>query len=228
MASKVAKPYKIKGTTIVSNACEAEWCKYLTSHLQKSLGNQYTPRGEYSVNLLSDPASPEFQVFKAKIDNIIDTAYQEIMDDQGEITLGTSAKKKLNKVYPFKDHIIKEKDSNGKYTIENETGKVMVVPKMKNVLDKKEGNNYIKLIGDGNVEVAIDKRPEIGNGSIIKAKMYVNPYYMAASGSVGVSLSLDSIKLITLNSYGGGSGGEDFEDGDFEASVRTPEEGEDY
>lgn len=228
MASKVAKPYKIKGTTLVSNASEAEWCKYLDIHLQKSLGNQYTPRGEFSVNLLSQPDNPEFQVFKAKIDAIIDTAYNEIMNDEGELTLGASAKKKLNKVYPYKDHIIKEKDSNGKYTIENETGKVMIVPTMKNVLDKKDGYNYIKLIGIGNVEVPKDKRMAIGNGSIIKAKMYVNPYYMAASGSVGVSLSLDSIKLITLKSYGGSTDGEDFDDDDFEASPTVTEEGEDY
>lgn len=225
--AKVSKPYKVRGTTLVSNTSEAVFCKYLDKHLQQSLSSQFSPRGEYSVSLVSDPDDEQWLVFKAKIDAIIDAAYDEAMNDEGDLKLGTSAKKKLNKAYPYKEYIEKEKDDKGKWTIEKETGKLVLTPKMKNVLDRDEGRNYIKLIGD-NGEVPVAKRPEIGNGSLIKVKMYVNPYYMATTGSIGVSLSLDAIKIINLVSFGGGDAGEDFDTEDFEAGESEVSEDVDY
>jgi len=204
--AKIENPFNIKGTNLVTYAGEAEWCKYLLKSMNKS---QYSPRGEYSVNLLANPEAPDYLAFKAKVELMIDTAYDEAMAGD---KLGASKKKVLKKVYPFKDHIMKEKDDDGKYTIEVETGKMMIVPKLKNVLDRDVGRDYIKLLGEGNREVPRDLCPEVGNGSIVKCKVYVNPYYMATTGSIGVSFSWGAMKIIELKEFGGGDSGENFDE----------------
>lgn len=202
------KPFKVRGTNIVTFAGEAEWCKYLKKSLDTG---QYSPRGQYSVNLLADPEADDYKLFIKKIENMIDKAYDEAMNDEGDLKLTASKKKTLNKAYPFKDHIIKEKDDDGNYTIETETGKMMIQPKLKNVLDRKQGQDYVKLIGGGK-EIPRDLCPEVGNGSIIKCKVYVNPYYMATTNTIGVSLSWSAMQILELKEFGGASEGEDFDD----------------
>lgn len=227
--AKQPKPFNVKGTTLVSNTSKSMFCKYLDKHLQQSLTSPYSPRGEFSVGLISEPNDPQWLVFKAKIDAMIDKAYDEAMNDEGEQKLGGSAKKKLHKAYPYKQFIEKQKDANGKWTIEVETDDIILTPKLKNVLDRDEGKNYVKLI-EGSGEVAKDKRPEIGNNSLIKVRMFVSPYYMATTGAIGVSLNLDAIKIIKLETFGDSSG-EDFDDDDFEASEApfdTTDDNEDY
>ena len=109
--------------------------------------------------------------------------------------------------------MIKEKDDDGNYTIETETGKMVISPKMKNVLDRQPGKNRVQIIGAGNTPIPIDEAPEIGNGSKVKVKMFVNPYYMPTTNQIGVSLNLEAIKVYELVEYGkGGGGGEDFDD----------------
>jgi len=205
---KIKKPYKTKGINLVTYAGEAEWCKYLEKQLDTGM---YSPRGRYSVNLLANPDTEDFKLFKKKVDAIIDKAYNEALNDEGEAKLSASKKKTLQKASPFKEHILKEKDDNGEYTIETETGKVYITPKLNNVLDKEPGKNYVKLIGKGNAEVPRDKCPEVGNGSIIKCKVYVNPYYMATTNSIGVSFIWSAMKIIELKEYSS-EGGEDFDE----------------
>ena len=207
-ATKQPKPFNIKGKSIVSFLGEAEWCKVLPRQME----TKFTPRGQFSINVTTEP-NADWDAFTSKINEMLDTALQEALNDEGSMKLTPSKKKALTVVYPWKDHVIKEKDDDGKYTIETETGKMVIVPKMKNVLDRQPGRNRVQIIGAGNTPIPIDEAPEIGNGSKVKVKMFVNPYYMPTTNQIGVSLGLEAIKVYELVEYSTGSaGGEDFDD----------------
>lgn len=205
--AKVKKPFNIKGRNIVTHLGEAEWCKIKKEQME----TRFTPRGQYSVNLLSDPDDEGYLEFVAKVEEMIETAYNEAMNDEGGMKLTASKKKAIIKMYPFKEHIKKEKDEDGKYTIEEETGKMMIKCALKNVLDLPDRRNYVKVLVAGNKELPRKEVPEIGNGSKIKCKVYVNPYYMPSTNMIGVSLKLGAIKIYELVEYNS-SGGEDFDD----------------
>lgn len=207
-AIKQPKPFNIKGKSIVSFLGEAEWCKVLPRQME----TKFTPRGQFSINVTTEP-NADWDAFTSKINEMLDTALQEALNDEGSMKLTPSKKKALTVVYPWKDHVIKEKDDDGNYTIETETGKMVITPKMKNVLDRKPGRNRVQIIGAGNTPIPIDEAPEIGNGSKVKVKMFVNPYYMPTTNQIGVSLGLEAIKVYELVEYNTGSaGGEDFDD----------------
>lgn len=207
-ATKQPKPFNIKGKSIVSFLGESEWCKVLPRQME----TKFTPRGQFSVNVTTEP-NADWDAFTAKIKDMLDTALQEALNDEGVMKLTPSKKKTLTVVYPWRDHVIKEKDDDGNYTIEVETGKMVITPKMKDVLDRKPGKNRVQIIGAGNTPIPIDEAPEIGNGSKVKVKMFVSPYYMPATNQLGVSLGLEAIKVYELVEYGtGNAGGEDFDD----------------
>jgi len=206
MAKVKKNPYTVKGMTVVTPKGEAEWCKCLKHQLDTT----FNPLGEYSTNILFDPKDPKFKAFEAKINAMVDKAFEQAMNDEGELKLTASKKKALQAVYPFKEHILKKKDEDGEYSIEEETGKVMLKLKLKDVENKKAGNDYVKIIGAGNKELNHEDLPEIGDGSIIQAKLYVFPYYMASSNTIGVSNILKAVKVIDLIAYE--PDGEDFED----------------
>jgi len=207
-AIKQPKPFNIKGKSIVSFLGESEWCKVLPRQME----TKFTPRGQFSINVTTEP-NTDWDAFTSKINEMLDTALQEALNDEGSMKLTPSKKKTLTVVYPWKDHVIKEKDDDGNYTIETETGKMVIIPKMKNVLDRQPGRNRVQIIGAGNTPIPIDEAPEIGNGSKVKVKMFVNPYYMPTTNQIGVSLGLEAIKVYELVEYGtGNAGGEDFDD----------------
>ena len=206
--TKQPKPFNIKGKSIVSFLGESEWCKVLPRQME----TKFTPRGQFSINVTTEP-NADWDAFTAKINEMLDTALQEALNDEGSMKLTPSKKKTLTVVYPWRDHVIKEKDDDGNYTIETETGKMVITPKMKNVLDRKPGKNRVQIIGAGNTPIPIDEAPEIGNGSKVKVKMFVSPYYMPTTNQIGVSLGLEAIKVYELVEYGtGNAGGEDFDD----------------
>lgn len=206
--TKQPKPFNIKGKSIVSFLGESEWCKVLPRQME----NKFTPRGQFSINVTTEP-NADWDAFTSKINEMLDTALQEALNDEGSMKLTPSKKKTLTVVYPWRDHVIKEKDDDGNYTIETETGKMVITPKMKNVLDRKPGKNRVQIIGAGNTPIPIDEAPEIGNGSKVKVKMFVSPYYMPTTNQIGVSLGLEAIKVYELVEYGtGNAGGEDFDD----------------
>ena len=207
-ATKQPKPFNIKGKSIVSFLGESEWCKVLPRQME----TKFTPRGQFSINVTTEP-NADWDAFTSKIKEMLDTALQEALNDEGSMKLTPSKKKTLTVVYPWRDHVIKEKDDDGNYTIETETGKMVITPKMKNVLDRKPGKNRVQIIGAGNTPIPIDEAPEIGNGSKVKVKMFVSPYYMPTTNQIGVSLGLEAIKVYELVEYGtGNAGGEDFDD----------------
>lgn len=216
--NKRKKEYTVRGTNIVTFAGESLWCKYLEANMQR---DEYNPKGKYSVKLLADPDAEDFKLFSKKIDAIIDNVYDDIMNDKGEKKVSDKDKKNLKRLSPIKDHIIYQKDEDGVVINEEDTGKKYIEPAIKNVDDKKENirqQDYVKLIGVGNKEIPRSQCPEIGNGSIIKCKIYANPYFMPSQKQAGVeipprygvSLIWSAVKIIDLVEYG--SGGEDFDE----------------
>lgn len=207
----------MKGTNIITFTGEAEWCKYLEKSINRGT---YAPKGEYSTNLLADPNDAEFKAFQDKINLMLDALKAEILDDKcGDVALSKAHKDTLVRLEPWKDHVPNVKNAAGEWVEGTPTGKIMISPKLKNVDDKEKGRDYVKLIGVGNKEVPRSQCPEIGNGSLIKCKVYVNPYFMAGQkqGGIeippryGVSLSLGAIKIINLIEFDAGSG-EDFDE----------------
>lgn len=207
MAEKVKKPFNVKGTNIVSFLGESEWCKILP----KQMETRFTPKGQYSVTLIANPEAEDYIEFTTKVKAIIDTAVAETMADEGAMKVPKSKKDKIIVAYPWKNHFIKEKDDDGNWTIEIDNGMMSIQPKMKNIMDKPQGRNEVILMGANNTKISLDVAPELGNGSKIKAKMFVNPYYMPSTNTIGVSLNLSAIKLYELVEYGTGGGGEDFD-----------------
>lgn len=205
------KPFNIRGRSIVTFLGETEWAKVLKKQLEVS---QYAPKGQYSVTLLAEPDAPDYLEFVAKVEEMVETAYNEVMNDEGVLKLAPSKKSKITKAYPWKEHITKTKDDDGNYSIEVETGKMMVKCALKDVQDKPEGRNYVKIQGTGNTELDHNTMSEIGNGSKVKCKVYANPYYMASTGTLGVSIKLEAIKIYELVEYGTSADGEDFDDDD--------------
>jgi len=61
--------------------------------------------------------------------------------------------------------------------------------------------------------------PLVGNGSIVRLVVYANPYYMANTKEVGISMIWTKMQIIELVEFnGGGADGFDDEDG-FEAAA---------
>lgn len=212
---KTPNPFQIKGTNLVTHTGEAEWCKYLEKQINRG---QYSPDGEYSVNLLSDPTDVQYIAFMAKLDGMRVIMEEEMKTGKGEKKLTKAELDSMVYLSPIKEHCPNVKVGD-EWVKGEPTGKDMLNLKMKNVDKKKQGLNYVKLIGNGNIEVPRTQCPEIGNGSKIKCKVYANPYYMVGQkvGGVvippryGISLSLQAIKIIDLVAYGAGSG-EDFDE----------------
>lgn len=217
MAKKQAKAFEMKGTNLVTFAGEAKWCKYLPSQLNRH--ERFSPKGDYSVHLIINPDDKEYQAFVNKINVMLEQLKEEILDDSKGVAIPAKDKKNLVAVDLFKPEIEVTKDDNGNVISENETGNIDLLIKLNNVDDKKKGQDYVKFIGEGNRELLPRTAcPEIGNGSIVRCKVYANPYFMPSQKTAGieiparygVSLSWNAIKVIKLNEYH--SDGEDFDE----------------
>ena len=87
-----------------------------------------------------------------------------------------------------------------------DTGLIEFKFAMKDVDDK---DKWIRVVDSKRNE--IKDIPLVGNGSIIKCSAYANPYYMASSKTIGISLIWEQMQLISLIEYGGT---DDFDDED--------------
>ena len=213
---RMGKPFTTKGESVISFRATSEWAKVLKSQMD----TKFDPDGRYSIDLVGDPEAPDVKQFMAKIEEMVDAAYESASAGEGDAPLKALAIKKLNKAYPWKDHVARQKNDDGGYD-EEETGNIVIKPAMKKVKTRKKGMDYIKIIGAGNKELPHDGLPEIGNGSIVKAKMWVMPYHMATTGAIGVSLNLQEVKIIKLEEYGSAGGGWDDDEEGIEMPTAT-------
>jgi len=180
-----AKPFAVKGIRIVSPRGEALWCKV------KEPDYQFNAKGILSTKLVCDPNDETVQAFIEKLEELRDLAYDETVE-----TMGVKAKGIVKKDV-YDEHI----DSDGE-----DTGLIEFKFAMKDVDDK---DKWIRVVDSKRNE--IKDIPLVGNGSIIKCSAYANPYYMASSKTIGISLIWEQMQLISLVAYGGT---DDFDDED--------------
>lgn len=186
------KPFAVKGMSITSPKGSALWCKV------KEPDYKFNAKGILSTDLVCDPEDKAVQNFIAKLEEIRDTALLEARE-----TLGAKGKGlKAREIY--KD----EYDQDGE-----PTGNIVFKFALKDVDDKEPPKNKIKVF-DAKVKEIKDV-PLVGNGSIIKCNAYANPYYMATTKEIGISLLWQQMQILELNEYGGASAFDE-EDG-FEA-----------
>ena len=200
---KTTKPFSVKGIRTVSPRGEALWCKV------REPDYQYNAKGDYSTTLICDPNDETVQAFIEKLEALRDEAYEETKE-----TLGAKGKGVVKKDV-YDEHL----DEDGE-----DTGLIKFKFKVKDADDK---DKAIRVVDSQ--RNTIKDIPLVGNGSIIRCSAYANPYYMASSKTVGISLIWEQMQLIKLVEY---SGGDDFEeeDGyvsddngdDFEEETPTP------
>jgi len=191
--AKVAnnKPFAVKGIRVTSPKGEALWCKVTEPDYK------FNAKGILSTSLICDPNDPAVKVFIEKLEELQAQAYNETRE-----TLG-GAKAKAVKVRPiYSDHFDQD---------DNETGNIVFKFAMKNVDDKEPPYNKIKVV-DAKTK-PIKNVPLVGNGSIIRCVAYANPYYMATTKEVGISLLWESMQIVDLQEFSGGGSDFDEEDG---------------
>ena len=123
--------------------------------------------------------------FKDIVDNVIEEAYQELVADGKRVS-------KADKIVPSID---KDGNDSGKYEM---SVKNQDKPRILNT-DRREEKDFDKLVG---------------NGSTMKAQLYLKPYTM--QGKVGVTAYLNTALLFNVIEYGASN--DMFDDDDFSAT----------
>lgn len=193
------KPFAVKGMNVVTPKGKALWCK-ITEPDRK-----YNEFGEYSTSLVLDPEDDAVRAFIDKLETLRDLALAETKE-----TLGAKGA-----VYKPRGIANAEFDQDGKAT-----GNVIIKVKMKDV-DKRTSSGQQDRISvvDARKE-QVTPIPLVGNGSIIRCAAYANPYTMANTKEVGISLIWTKMQLIELVSFS--QGGDDFEEEEGFTAEVTP------
>ena len=171
----MAVNFSTKGISVISPKAELEWCKYLEPD------TKYNADGALSVNLLFDPEDEKAKEFIGKLENLRDTAFAELQENLGG----------KGKQWSTNDITQPHYDREG-----NETGKVVVKAKLKDVAKRKaQGKPYsIKAVGP-NKEVL---KTLVGNGSVGVVGCFAYPYEMASTKKVGVTLQWQKLRVYDL------------------------------
>lgn len=202
--TQAQKPFAVKGFRVVSPIGTSLWCKV------KEPDYQYNAKGILSTTLVCDPELPQVQAFIEKLEALRDEAFLETKE-----TLGAKGKGlKVKDVYT--EHLTADGE---------ETGLIEFKFQLKDVDDK---DTLIKVV-DSKKQI-IKNIPLIGNGSVIRCIAYANPYYMASTKDVGISMIWEQMQLLKLEEWTSGadfdddiddeysdgyvSGGDDFDDED--------------
>ena len=181
--TQTQKPFAVKGIRVVSPVGTTMWCKV------KEPDYQFNAKGVLSTTLVCDPDLPQVQAFIEKLEALRDEAFLETKE-----TLGAKAKGlKVKEVYT--EHLTPEGE---------ETGLIEFKFQLKDVDDK---DTWIKVV-DSKKQL-IKNIPLIGNGSVARCIAYANPYYMASTKDVGVSMIWEQMQLLKLEEYQSGA---DFDD----------------
>ena len=191
---KQTKPFAVKGQNMTTPKGKALWCKITEPD------RAYNDKGEFSTSLICDPNDPAVAKFVEKLEELRDIALNETKETMGQ--------PKANQV-KARSVFTEELDDSGEAT-----GNIIFRMKMKNIDDRKADGKQSEIVVVDAKRNRIQHPPLIGNGSVIRSVVYANPYYMANTKEVGISLIWDKMQLIDLVEYsGGGSDGFDDEDG---------------
>lgn len=177
----MANYFDVKGISVVSPKGELEWCKYLEPD------TKYNADGELSVNLLLDPNDAKAKEFIGKLEDLRDTAMNELRENLGA----------KGKQWSTNDVIAEHFDKEGE-----PTGKVIVKCKLKDIAKRKATGKAHTIQASGpNKENLSANKTIVGNGSIGVVGCFAYPYEMASTKKVGVTLMWQKLRVFDLVSY---------------------------
>jgi len=80
---------------------------------------------------------------------------------------------------------------------------IVIKMKLKDVDEKKELGRQYQIDTFDAKKNKLENPPRVGNGSTIRCAGYANPYYMASTKEVGISLIWQKLQIIELIEIGG-------------------------
>lgn len=180
-------PFAVQGMNVVTPKGKALWCKF------KEPDRKFDDEGRLETQLVLDPNDPATQAFIERLEALQTQAYNEAVETLGPKGKGVSQRPLYNE------------DDDGNYVF-------------KFVL---KGVDRRKAAGKAHTITVVDAgknklpdAPLVGNGSIIRVGAFVYPYYMAMNKQIGLSMMWTKMQIVDLVEYGGGAGGDDFDDED--------------
>ena len=177
----MATNFDVKGISVVSPKGELEWCKFVEPD------TKYNADGEFSVSLLLDPEEPKAKEFIGKLEGLRDTALGQLRENLGA----------KGKQWSSQDITTIHYDKDG-----NETGKVVVKCKLKDIAKRKAQGKPYKIQASGpDKENLVAKKTLVGNGSIGVVGCFAFAYEMASTKKVGVSLQWQKLRVFDLVSF---------------------------
>ena len=203
MATKATTPFAVKGINVTSPKGKAMWCKVTEPE------RTYNADGVLSTNLVCDPEDPTVKAFVAKLEELRDIALAETKE-----TLGAKGAQ-----YKAKSVFNEEFDKEGEAT-----GNIFFKFALKDIDKRKEAGHQAAIIVVDTKKQKVSPVPLVGNGSIIRCVAYANPYTMANTKEVGISLIWSKMQLIDLVKYSGGSADDFDEEDGFEAAPEVKED----
>lgn len=184
MAAKNNRPFTVKGINVTSPKGKALWCKI------HEPDRTFNDKGELSTQLVCDPEDESVKAFIKTLEDLRDQAFKETKESMTE---AKAAQVKQRGVYS------QQLDENG-----NATGSIIFKFKLNNIDDRKaEGRQHEIPVVDAGKKPVVNV-PNIGNGSVIRCAGFANPYFMANTKEVGVSIIWNKLQLIDLIEYSGG------------------------
>ena len=163
--------------TIITPPVKCEWAKIVKPDYK------FNPKGLFTIDLVFDITDKEHKEFLNKLEELLEDAYQKAVQEANP-----QLKKKIQK----QDFYSIVYDENGKET-------VFVKVRPKRVATRDSGElNPVKIFDAKGKEIT--KQINIGNGSVVRAKILVSDYVMP-TGTCGVSLKLNAVQIIDLVEY---------------------------
>jgi hypothetical protein len=175
---------------------------------------KFNADGEYTFRGKGDPNDPKVAAFIAKVEELVDAAYQKAKDENPKFA------KVMKRVSPVK----MELDDNG-----DETGMVTInFKKVAKVTSKKDGKVYTfkVMLYDAQLN-PLPKSVKIGGGSVLRASFEPYPYFNAKDKEAGISCRLEAVQVLELKTWNkdGAAFGFGKEEGGFDGSSIAAGEG---
>ena len=203
MATKATKPFAVKGFNVTSPKGKAMWCKVTEPE------RTYNDKGVLSTNLVCDPEDPTVKAFIEKLEELRDIALAETKE-----TLGAKGAQ-----YKPRSVFTEEFDKEGEAT-----GNIVFKFVLKDIDSRKEAGHQATITVVDTKKQKVSPVPLVGNGSVVRCVAFANPYTMANTKEVGISLIWSKMQLIELVKYSGGSADDFDEEDGFEAAPEADKE----
>lgn len=178
------RPFTVKGINFTTPKGKALWCKVTEPD------RKFNTKGDLTTSLVCNPNDADVKEFITLLEGLRDKAYQETCESLGEV------KAKAVKV---RSVFYEETNKDG-----SATGNILFKLKLASVDDREaEGKQSQITVFDAKKNTLVQV-PRIGNGSVIRCAGFANPYYMASTKELGISLIWQKMQLIDLVSVDGG------------------------